>query len=207
MSKSSPPPLYMNISREAALNSDAWWYCNRITESSLEGFLPVSKSLLLRMQSQQSGGAMGQVVLNQHFKAAPLSIIRGCVPSSLRAGQCAERLTMTSPSLGVCGRHGWRRKATQRELDFNTLYLLFLSSLCCKNPPHCLFTIKSRLQSDSHPGRHSCVEYNFKFHHSVWSYVLYFFPISSRCHERVCKIVLHWLCTQRGQSVCFAARL
>lgn len=29
-------------------------------------------------------GAMGQVVLNQHFKAAPLSIIRGCVPSSLR---------------------------------------------------------------------------------------------------------------------------
>ena len=29
-------------------------------------------------------GTMGQVVLNQHFKAAPLSIIHGCVPSSRR---------------------------------------------------------------------------------------------------------------------------
>lgn len=154
-------------------------------------------------------GPMGQVVLNQHFKDAPLSIIRGCVPSSLRTGQCVERLRMTSPSLGLCCRHGWRRKETQRELDFYILYFLFLWSLCCKNPPRCLFAIKERLRSNSHPGRHSCVEYNLKFHHSVWSHVLcFFFPLAPDViWIPYVKIVLNLLCTLRGQSVCFAARL
>lgn len=107
----------------------------------------------------------GRLCLISISKAAPLSIIRGCVPSSLRAGQCVERLRMTSPSPGVCVESAWREKATQRELDFYILY--FSISLIAfaaekkkkKNPPpRCLFTIKQRLRSDSRPGRRSCVE-------------------------------------------------
>lgn len=34
-----------------------------------------------------------------------------------------------------------------------------------------------------------------------------FFPLAPDVMNTICKIVLHLLCTQRGQSVCFAARL
>lgn len=110
-------------------------------------------------------GAMGQVVLNQHFKAAPLSIIRGGAPSSLHAGQWAERLRMTSPSLGVCCRHGWRGESDTKRARF--LHRVLSISLIA-------FAV-SAFGPTAAPGRHSCVECNLKFHHSVWSYVFCFF--------------------------------
>lgn len=190
----------MSISREVALNSDAWWYCNWITESSLEGFLPVSKSLLLRMQSQQSGGGLwGRLCLISISKPLHCQLSEAAFPPV-----CAQ--------VNVRNVWGWHHPPWESVVDtdgegkqhkgsliLTPCIFYFFDRLAAKNPPHCLFTIRRRPQS--------CVEYNFKFRHSVWSYVLYFFPISSRCHECVCKIVLHWLCAQRGQSVCFAARL
>lgn len=80
-------------------------------------------------------GAMGQVVLNQHFKAVPLSIIRGCAPSSLRTGQCMQRLRMTSPSLGVCmvdTDGGRKTESNTKRAWFLHPVFLFLWSLCCE---------------------------------------------------------------------------
>lgn len=55
--------FYMNISGEVALNPDAWWYCNRITESSLEGFLPASKASSSACRANSLGGLWGRLCL------------------------------------------------------------------------------------------------------------------------------------------------
>lgn len=139
---------------------------------------PRVKSLLLRILSQHCWGAMGQVVLNQHFKSHFTVNYPRLFPSVCVQVNVWKVWGWLHPPWKCC-KYGWRRKAKQRQLDFNILYLLCLWSL----PSRCLFTIRKRLQSNIHPGRYSYGEFNFKSHQSVWSNVLYFFPISSICPE------------------------
>lgn len=60
-----------------------FWCCNSITESSSLRISPCVKSPHPPHEEPSVWEATGQVALNQHFKAAPLSIIRGWAASSL----------------------------------------------------------------------------------------------------------------------------
>lgn len=89
--------------------------------------------------------------------------------------------------VNVCNVWGWHhppwKSGVQTWMDMknNTktawfLHLLFslyvMVSLQKRSPV--LFILKECLRLKGHPGRHSCAEYNLKFHHSVWSYIIWF---------------------------------
>ena len=161
-------------------------------------------------------GAMGQVVLNQHFKAAPLSIIRGCAPSSLRTGQCVQRLRMTSPLPGcLFGRRGWRKgerkQRTGSLISTSCIFISLIALLRKKKKKK-----KSSTLSVYHKGASAVRQppwepfmcrIQFKIPSLCMRLCFIFFPLAPDVMNTICKIVLHLLCTQRGQSVCFAARL
>lgn len=104
-------------------NSPEFWCCNSITESSSLRISPCVRSPHPPHEEPSVWEATGQVVLNQHFKAAPLSIIRGWAASSLLTwvslGYEDVRSTCATsgwhhPPRESFGRRARRKKTTQR---------------------------------------------------------------------------------------------
>ena len=121
--------LYMSISGEVALNSDVRWYCNRITESSLEGFLPVSKASSSACRANSLGGLWGRLRLISISKPPHCQLSEAALPPVCAQVNACSVWGMTSPSLGVCsGRHGWRKEErTQHKERLISTSCIFIS--------------------------------------------------------------------------------